>query len=72
MASKIQLVHNWWCSLSSVADLDPNPDLDPLDPRVFGLLDPDHRYPEPDPDPSNIKQNSKKIRKPFSVSYSRS
>ncbi len=37
MASKIQYMHNWWCSLNcSVADPDPNPDPDPPDPREFG------------------------------------
>ncbi len=65
MASKIQYVHNWWCSFNcSVADPDPNPDPDPPDTHVLGLLDPD---PDPDSlvrgmdldpvlDPSNIKQ----------------
>ncbi len=55
MASKIQYVHNWWCSfICSVADPDP----DPPYPMFLGLPDPD---PDPlvrgmDPDPSNIKQ----------------
>ena len=59
MASKIQYLHNWWCSFNcSVADPDP----DPPDPRVFGDpdLDPLVRGMDPDPDhdldPSNIKQ----------------
>jgi hypothetical protein len=33
MAYKIQYAHN--CSVAD-PDLDPNPDLDPPDPRVFG------------------------------------
>jgi hypothetical protein len=65
MASKIHLVHNWWCSFNwSVADPDP----DPPDPCVLGHPGPDPdpliRGMDPDPDldldPSNIKQNSKK------------
>jgi hypothetical protein len=46
MASKIQYVHKWWCSFNcSVVD----PDLDP-DPLIRGM------DPDPDLDPSNIKQ----------------
>jgi hypothetical protein len=55
MASKIQRVHNWWCSFNcSVADPDP----DPPDPHVFGPLDldPDPLIRGMDLDPSNIKQ----------------
>jgi hypothetical protein len=45
MASKVQRVHNWWCSFNcSVADPDPNPDPDPRIHVFLGLLDPD-----PDP-----------------------
>ncbi len=55
MASKIQYVHNWWCSFNcSVAD--PNPDADPLDPDPDPLvrgMDPD---PDPDLGPYKIKQ----------------
>ncbi len=75
MASKIQHVHNWWCSFNcSVADPDPNPDPDPI--RIhrihmfLGLLDSDpdplirsmdpDPAPAPDQDPSNIRKNSKK------------
>ncbi len=52
MASKIQYVHNWWCSLTAVLHvflglLDPDPD-----PLVRGM-DPD---PDPNLDPSNIEQ----------------
>jgi hypothetical protein len=48
MASKIQYVHNWWCSFNcSVADPDPIHRIH----MCLGLLDPD-----PDLDPSNIKQ----------------
>jgi hypothetical protein len=41
---------------TSVADPDPNPDTDPSDPHVLGLLDPDPDPPvrgmDPDPDPA--------------------
>jgi hypothetical protein len=62
MASKIQYVHNWWCSFNCSV---PDPDPDPPDPCFFGPhgsgcpdplvrgMDPD---PDPDLDPSNIKQ----------------
>ncbi len=41
---------------TSVADPDQNPDTDPSDPHVLGLLDPDPDPPvrgmDPDPDPA--------------------
>jgi hypothetical protein len=62
MASKIQRVHNWWCSFNcSGADPDANPDPDSPDPQVFGPPDPLVRAMDPDPalgpdlDPSNIE-----------------
>ncbi len=56
MASKIQHVHNWWCSLTAVLRIRIHVSLGLLDLDLDLLVKGMDQYPDPDLDPSNIKQ----------------